>query len=142
VEDFTGLGQQELAAGLVRTSLPLEQTFVDDPLHLHRLTRFASQLGFAIVPHSKAARKLQEMKAFKFSSPLTPNITHTNQPSLLVWESAIKNKISSEHIGIEIKKMVKGCNPHTSLRLIHEVDLYHEIFALQIQDLPVLRHKI
>ena len=34
--------------------------------------------------------------------------------------------------------MLKGCNPHTSLNLIHEVDLYNEIFAPPIQDLPIL----
>lgn len=34
--------------------------------------------------------------------------------------------------------MLKGCNPHTSLNIIHEVDLYNEIFAPPIQDLPVL----
>ena len=34
--------------------------------------------------------------------------------------------------------MLKGCDPHASLSLIHEVDLYNEIFAPPIQDSPVL----
>ena len=34
--------------------------------------------------------------------------------------------------------MLKGCNPHTSLSLIHELDFYNEIFAPPIHDLPVL----
>jgi len=34
--------------------------------------------------------------------------------------------------------MLQGPNPHTSLSLIHQADLYNEIFAPPIQDLPVL----
>jgi len=34
--------------------------------------------------------------------------------------------------------MLKGCNPHASLSIINEVDLYNEIFAPPMQDLPVL----
>ncbi|PWW79197.1 hypothetical protein C7212DRAFT_340109 [Tuber magnatum] len=52
--------------------------------------------------------------------------------------SALKTKISRERVGMEIDGMFKGCNAHASLSLIHEVDLYNEIFAPPIQDLPVL----
>ncbi|CAZ79882.1 unnamed protein product [Tuber melanosporum] len=111
VEDFTGLGLQDLTARLIRTPLPPRETFTDDPLRVLRLIRFSSRLGFTIVPEVKAAMKLPEIKA---------------------------SKISRERVGIEIEKMFKGCNPHASLSLIHELDLYNEIFAPPIQDLPVL----
>ncbi|PWW79251.1 hypothetical protein C7212DRAFT_349211 [Tuber magnatum] len=100
VEDFTGLGLQDLAARLIRTPLPPKETFADDPLRVLRLIRFASRLDFAI--------------------------------------SALKTKISRERIGIEIEKMFKERNPHASLSLIHELDLYNEIFAPPNQDFPVL----
>ncbi|PWW76839.1 hypothetical protein C7212DRAFT_363786 [Tuber magnatum] len=53
-------------------------------------------------------------------------------------KSALKAKISRERVGTEIGKMFQGYNPHASLSLIHEVDLYKEVFAPPIQDLPVL----
>ncbi|RPB02316.1 hypothetical protein L873DRAFT_1802252 [Choiromyces venosus 120613-1] len=115
VEDFTGLGLQDMAARLIRTPLPPKETFTDDPLRVLRLIRFASRLDFTIVPEAKAAMKLPEIK------------------------SALKTKISRERVGIEIEKMLRGRNPHAALSLIHELDLYNEIFAPPVmQEDPVL----
>jgi len=78
VEDFTGLGLQDLAARIIRTPLPPKETFADDPLRVLRLIRFASRLDFTIVPEAKAAMKLPEIKARNPSSLQTQIITHTN----------------------------------------------------------------
>ncbi|KAL0020486.1 hypothetical protein WJX77_009582 [Trebouxia sp. C0004] len=42
VEDFTGKGKQDLAAGIVRTPLQPKETFLDDPLRVLRAVRFAA----------------------------------------------------------------------------------------------------
>ncbi|PWW76391.1 poly A polymerase C-terminal region-like protein, partial [Tuber magnatum] len=114
VEDFTGLGLQDPADRLIRTPLPPQETFADDPLRVLRLIRFASRLRFTIAPEAKAAMKLPEIKF------------------------ALKAKISRERVGARIGEMSRAYNPQASLSLIYEVDLYKEVFAPQIRDLPVL----
>lgn len=50
VEDYTGLGLQDINDKIIRTPLDPLQTFLDDPLRLLRTVRFASRFGFTIVP--------------------------------------------------------------------------------------------
>ncbi|CUS15090.1 unnamed protein product [Tuber aestivum] len=131
VEDFTGLGLQDLAARLIRTPLPPKETSPDNLPHLLRLIRFASCIGFTIVPKVKATMKLLGIKACRLSLTPTNHLPPVLQP-------ALKTKIPRERTGIGIIKTIKGCNPHASLSLIHEVDHYNEIFAPPIQELPLL----
>ena len=61
-EDFGALvdpfgGIKDLAAGIIRTPLDPEQTYSDDPLRMLRAIRFATRLGFTIVPESIEAMK-------------------------------------------------------------------------------------
>ena len=83
VEDFVG-GLEDLGRGLIRTPLEPLQTFLDDPLRVLRLVRFASRLGFRIDGDAEVvmgdARVLEILKV----------------------------KISRERIGIELEKMMKG----------------------------------
>ncbi|OLN97321.1 CCA tRNA nucleotidyltransferase, mitochondrial [Colletotrichum chlorophyti] len=53
VEDFTG-GLVDMEARLIRTPMDPLQTFMDDPLRVLRLIRFASRLGFDIDPAATA----------------------------------------------------------------------------------------
>jgi tRNA nucleotidyltransferase/poly(A) polymerase len=83
VEDFTsGLG--DMKSKLIRTPLEPFQTFMDDPLRVLRLVRFASRLGFTIDPTSE--KVMGNVKVLE----------------------ALKLKISRERVGVEIEKMLKG----------------------------------
>lgn len=83
VEDFTG-GLADLDAKLIRTPLEPRTTFMDDPLRVLRLIRFASRLNFKIYPAAE---------------------TCMSDPAVM---EALKMKISRERVGIELEKMLKG----------------------------------
>ncbi|KAK7415240.1 CCA tRNA nucleotidyltransferase, mitochondrial [Neonectria magnoliae] len=104
VEDLTG-GLQDMAAKRIRTPLEPFQTFMDDPLRVLRLVRFASRLQFTIDASTR-----------QFMA----------DPSVL---EALRVKISRERVGVELEKMLKGAHPCESLRLIDELGLYSAVFA-------------
>ncbi|KAL2200634.1 hypothetical protein P885DRAFT_27420 [Corynascus similis CBS 632.67] len=104
VEDFVG-GIADLKSGLIRTPMEPLQTFLDDPLRVLRLVRFASRLGFRI------DRGAEEVMA---------------DERVL---GRLKVKISRERIGVELEKMLKGKQPVESLRLIDRLGLYHAVFT-------------
>jgi hypothetical protein len=83
VEDFVG-GLVDLRAGLIRTPLEPLQTFLDDPLRVLRLVRFASRLGFRI--DEAAERVMGDERVL----------------------GNLRVKISRERIGVELEKMMKG----------------------------------
>ncbi|KAI0433648.1 hypothetical protein F5Y09DRAFT_328864 [Xylaria sp. FL1042] len=104
VEDFTG-GLLDMESKLIKTPLDPFQTFMDDPLRVLRLVRFASRLGFTIYP--AAEQVMGDAKVL----------------------DALKLKISRERVGVEIEKMLKGKDPRRSLQYIHDLGLYHTIFT-------------
>ncbi len=83
VEDFAG-GLADMKMRLIKTPLEPHQTFIDDPLRVLRLIRFASRLGFSIDTESERAM---------------------SDPAIL---EALKMKISRERVGVEIEKMLNG----------------------------------
>lgn len=83
VEDLAG-GLPDMRAKLIRTPLEPYQTFMDDPLRVLRLIRFASRLDFSIDSKSEVCM---------------------GDPAVL---DALKLKISRERVGIEVEKMLKG----------------------------------
>ncbi|KAI1801834.1 hypothetical protein F4811DRAFT_532529 [Daldinia bambusicola] len=104
VEDFT-TGLVDMKSCLIRTPLEPFQTFMDDPLRVLRLVRFASRLEFTIDP---AAEKVM------------------GDPRVL---DALRLKISRERVGVELEKMLKGKHPRKSLEYINDLGLYHTIFT-------------
>ena len=83
VEDYTG-GLADLKDKLIGTPLDPKTTFMDDPLRVLRLIRFASRLTFTINADSEACM---------------------SDPAVM---EALKMKISRERVGVELEKMLKG----------------------------------
>lgn len=83
VEDLVG-GLEDMQAKIIRTPMEPFQTFMDDPLRVLRLVRFASRLGFTIEPSAKEC--MGDENVLK----------------------ALRVKISRERVGIEVDKMLKG----------------------------------
>ncbi|KAJ5146079.1 poly(A) polymerase [Penicillium bovifimosum] len=104
VEDHTQMGLSDLAAGIIRTPLQPTQTFMDDPLRILRLVRFASRLGFQIDQETAQAMK----------DPLV--------------QTTFNVKITRERVGIEIEKMIKGPDPLTAFEFLYESGLYSPVF--------------
>ncbi len=69
---------------MIRTPLPPKETFRDDPLRVIRCIRFASRLGFTMVPELVEAARDDEI------------------------QQAFAQKISRERVGEEFDKMLKG----------------------------------
>jgi hypothetical protein len=104
VEDFTG-GLEDLGRGLIRTPMEPLQTFLDDPLRVLRLVRFASRLGFRI--EEEAERVMADERVL----------------------GILRIKISRERIGVELEKMLKG--GFSSSKLFHCGDGQRELTVLQ-----------
>ncbi|KAI8666124.1 hypothetical protein NCS57_00836400 [Fusarium keratoplasticum] len=104
IEDFTG-GLSDMDSKIIKTPLEPFQTFMDDPLRVLRLVRFASRLQFTIDPDTR-----------KFMA----------DPKVL---EALRLKISRERVGVELEKMLKGAHPHQSLEFIDELQLFPAIFT-------------
>ncbi|KAJ3527888.1 hypothetical protein NM208_g10485 [Fusarium decemcellulare] len=104
VEDFTG-GLSDMDSKIIKTPLPPFQTFIDDPLRVLRLVRFASRLQFTIDP---------ETRKFMADSKVM---------------EALRVKISRERVGVELEKMLKGAHPYQSLEFIDKLQLFSAIFT-------------
>ena len=84
VEDFTGKGLEDLKEGIIRTPLPPYETFIDDPLRVLRLIRFASKYGYDLEKESAAC--MQDPKIHQ----------------------ALLRKITRDRVGVEVEKMFTG----------------------------------
>ncbi|KAL2629578.1 hypothetical protein R1flu_014264 [Riccia fluitans] len=84
VEDFTDRGIEDLKAGIIRTPLPAESTFLDDPLRVCRSIRFGARFQFELDEELKKAAASEAVR------------------------TALSNKVSRERIGHEIELMLGG----------------------------------
>ena len=94
VDPFGGI--RDLNAGLIRTPLDPDTTYSDDPLRMLRGIRFATQLGFTIVPESIASMR-------------------RNKERLQI--------LSAERIADELNKIMKCPKPSVGFYLLDECEL-------------------
>ena len=94
VDPFGGI--RDLDLGLIRTPLDPDTTYSDDPLRMLRAIRFATQLGFRIVPES--------MESIR-----------RNRDRLEI--------LSNERIADELMKIMKAPQPSVGIRLLDETGL-------------------
>lgn len=94
VDPFGGI--RDLNAGLIRTPLDPDTTYSDDPLRMLRAIRFATQLGFTIVPESieSIRRKANRLEI-----------------------------LSYERISDELNKIMLSPKPSVGFRLLDECEL-------------------
>ena len=100
-EDFGALvdpfgGIRDLNEGLIRTPLDPDTTYSDDPLRMLRAIRFATQLGFEIVPESKDSIRC-----------------NTHRLEIL----------SAERIAVEINKILLSPTPSRGFYMLDECGL-------------------
>ncbi|KAL1841847.1 hypothetical protein VTJ49DRAFT_6524 [Mycothermus thermophilus] len=104
VEDLVG-GVEDLRRKVLRTPMEPLQTFLDDPLRVLRLVRFASRLEFDIDPAAEAVMADERVL------------------------DMLRVKISRERIGTELEKMLKHPHAVQALRFIDRLGLYHAVFT-------------
>ncbi|KAH3680741.1 hypothetical protein WICMUC_000175 [Wickerhamomyces mucosus] len=104
VEDLTKTGLEDLKAGILKTPLQPLKTFLDDPLRVLRLIRFASRFNFTIEENTLNAMKDERIK------------------------EALTHKISRERIGVEIEKTLIGPNAIYGLDLIDRIGFFSSVF--------------
>lgn len=98
VEDYT-TGLADMERKLLRTPLAPRETFLDDPLRLFRGIRFAGQLGYCIDDAVMICARDEELVTM------------------------IREKVSRERYGIEVKKMLSGRYPAFPCRLLIDTGL-------------------
>lgn len=96
VEDFTGFGIKDMEERVARTPLEPLKTFVDDPLRVLRVVRFAQRFGLSITPEIYEAARDEKVR------------------------SAFANKITFERIMKEMDKMFSNRNAHISVQQMHD----------------------
>ncbi|SPO40755.1 related to tRNA nucleotidyltransferase [Pseudozyma flocculosa] len=141
LEDHTGLGLKDLAAGLIRTPLPPLTTFLDDPLRVLRCVRFASRFAYELHPtivRCLTGRVIEGTGAAVDDVALS-DLAARDDPRVAAGSkgleagrdeirNALLTKVSRERFGIEVDKMIKGPNPLLALFLIHRLELFPLIF--------------
>jgi poly(A) polymerase len=111
-------GLRDLAERQLRTPGRPEDSFTDDPLRMLRAARFASQLGFAVVPDVVAA---------------------------MTAMAARLEIVSAERVQVEISKLLLGADPVAGLTLLVDTGLADHVLpelpALRLEMDPIHRHK-
>jgi len=103
IVDFTGKGIKDLITNTIRTPLDPIKTFFDDPLRIFRVIRFAAKYNGKIDNDT-------------YQAMLNPKL-----------REVIKNKVSRERIGQEIKKMLSNQNAPQAIELLKETGLWQDI---------------
>lgn len=113
VDPFGGI--KDLNAGLIRTPVDPELTFSDDPLRMLRAIRFATQLGFEIVPETlkaieNQAERIKIISAERIISELNKTLL-SPKPSIgfkLLLETGLLKIILPEMVDLLGVDVVNG----------------------------------
>lgn len=103
IDPFDGLG--DIERQIIKTPLPPNQTFIDDPLRMMRAIRFASQLGFSIAPE-------------------TFNSIKENKGRIGI--------VSKERVADELNKIVLSKKPSVGFELLYKSGLLKLIFPQMV----------
>jgi tRNA nucleotidyltransferase/poly(A) polymerase len=105
IEDLTGHGLADLANGRIRTPLPPEQTFLDDPLRLLRAVRFANRFDFRLDPELIQAARLPNVHVRSTPDEACRGCVIADR---LHSQDALEHKVSRERYLKEIDGMLNG----------------------------------
>ncbi len=114
--DPTGRGLADLRAGCIRTPLPPNETFIDDPLRMLRAVRFAARLGFTITPHTWDA--------------ICANAARLKPP-----------KVSFERTRDEFNKMLMAGVPSQGLEMLRRSDLLSQFAPELCEGVGVIQNE-
>ncbi|EIJ88577.1 hypothetical protein NEPAR05_1628 [Nematocida parisii] len=104
IEDYTERGLPDIKNKKIRTPLDPMETFLDDPLRILRVLRFASRLSFEIVPEI---------------------LSVLNKPSL---HDKLNRVVSKERVGCEIKKTLSHTGYITAIKTMAQYRIVHALF--------------
>jgi putative nucleotidyltransferase with HDIG domain len=112
-------GEEDLASKIIRTPLPPDQTFSDDPLRMMRAVRFAAQLDFRIAEETFKSIGAQAHRL---------------------------EIVSVERIAVELQKIILSPKPSIGFQLLSQSNLLKEFFpemeALHgVEERNGIRHK-
>jgi tRNA nucleotidyltransferase/poly(A) polymerase len=133
-EDYGSLldpfgGLEDMAAKRIRTPLNPDITFSDDPLRMMRAIRFATQLGFNILPETfeairRNAERLKIISAERITDELM-KILRTPKPSVgfdLLYRSGLLEKFFPQMVALAGTEMREGKG--------HKDNFYHTLQVL------------
>jgi len=112
VEDFCG-GLDDLQAKILRSPIEPVKMFMDDPLRVLRAARFASKLGFMIVPELCKAMGMPDVM------------------------SALRSKVSKERVGEEFVKIASGPAPDIAFNILKETGVFGALLSDALEGSPV-----
>ncbi|KAJ3043794.1 CCA tRNA nucleotidyltransferase, mitochondrial [Rhizophlyctis rosea] len=113
IEDCTGKGIPDLRNGLIRTPLPPLQTFIDDPLRILRVIRFATRFNYKLNPDILAAVQNPDIK------------------------DSFERKITRNRVGVEVDKMMaKSAGGVEAMEYIEQFGFWEEVFGVKGLEIP------
>lgn len=133
VDPFGGI--RDLDAGIIRTPLDPDTTYSDDPLRMLRAVRFATQLGFEIVPESKASirrnrDRLSILSAERIADELN-KIMKTPKPSrgwMLMDECGLLKHVLPALDALKGVETVEGCGHKDNF--LHSLQVLDNVAAV------------
>jgi poly(A) polymerase len=100
VIDITGMGVDDLRAGVLRTPLEPAETFAEDPLRMYRAARFVARLGFALAPGTIEAMRAQ---------------------------AARTSILSVERVSEELRRLLVAPHPRAGIEVLREAGLLEQV---------------